>query len=149
MAHLATEQSLHTHGAVLAGCRQVVPVMHSSFSSRLVRRSANSSLLLAGLVVASAVLMPATARADDPGRYCLRSWPNDRDSFLLCQQLQGRNHLQFRTFLSEHGIDEQKLEQGRVPDNPAARTAKYCLDRWSPDYQAIWGCTKRRASAGQ
>lgn len=106
-------------------------------------------VLLTAVAVSGAVFVPTAADARDPGRYCLHQWPNDHDSFLLCQHLQNRNHLSFRRFLSDHGLSEKAIEQGRQTDNPTARAAAYCLKHWSPDYQGIWQCTQRRTGAGE
>lgn len=118
--------------------------MNPFFTARPARDILQASLLLAALLTAGVIPASGAAHAADPGYYCLRQWPNDHDSYLLCQQLQNRNRLRFREFLSDHDLSEKMLEQGRVPDAPAAKAAKYCLDHWSPDYQGIWSCTKRR-----
>lgn len=95
----------------------------------------------AGVVACGAAVAADTV---DPGRHCLRQWPNDRDSFLLCQHLQNRNHLSFRRFLAAHGLSEKALEHGEKTGNPVAGAAAYCLKHWSPDYQGVWQCTQRR-----
>ncbi|WP_424822419.1 hypothetical protein [Salinisphaera sp.] len=118
--------------------------MNRCFTSRPVRGLLQASLLLPALWAVGVIPASGVAHAADPAHYCLRQWPNDHDSYLLCQQLQDRNRMRFRQFLSDHDLNEKMLEQGQVPDKPAAKAAKYCLDRWSPDYQGIWSCTKRR-----
>lgn len=98
----------------------------------------------AGLILVGVVLAPSATMAADPGRYCLREWPNDRDSFLLCQHLQNRNQLEFKNFLTQNGLNENDLVHGHEHGGATARAARYCLKRWSPDYQEIWSCTQRR-----
>ncbi|AWN15495.1 hypothetical protein [Salinisphaera sp. LB1] len=100
--------------------------------------------LAALLVIGTMLVAASAAAATSSGQYCLRQWPNDRDAYMLCQQLQNRNQLQFRQFLARHDLSEKRLDQGRVPDNPAAKAAQYCRNRWTPDYQGIWSCIKRR-----
>ncbi|WP_156962508.1 hypothetical protein [Salinisphaera hydrothermalis] len=104
-------------------------------------------LLVASLTTNAAVPTPAQAQPPDSGLACLRQWPNDRETYLLCQQLQTRNHMAFRQFLTDHGIKENDLFSGRGPDTPIARAAKYCIDHYSPDYQSIWSCTQRRTES--
>lgn len=119
--------------------------MNASLAVRLGRGVLYASLLLLATIAANtAISKPASAQLPDPGRFCLREWHSDHDAYLLCQQLQTRNHIAFRQFLSDHGLNENDVSAGRAPDSPIARAAKYCLDRYSPDYQSIWGCTQRR-----
>ncbi|MGN8158999.1 hypothetical protein ACS8YF_10015 [Salinisphaera sp. SWV1] len=119
--------------------------MNSLFTPQRSNRAGRACPGLAALLVAGAMLVPASAAAaTSSGQYCLRQWPNDHNTYLLCQQLQNRNQLEFRQFLAQHDLSEKMLDQGRIPDKPAAKAAQYCRDRWAPDYQGIWSCIKRR-----
>lgn len=143
-AHRVGNESCLRNGAVVTRRRLVEPPMNAFFTLRPARATLPAGLLLATLLAAGVIPAPGAAQAAETGAYCLRQWPNDHNAYLLCQQLQNRNHLAFRHFLANNNLSERMLAQGRVPDRPVAKAAKYCLDHWSPDYQGIWNCTQRR-----
>ena len=122
--------------------------MNAFFTLRHATQASRRGLVLAALLAVSAIPASAAILGGDSGHYCLQQWPNDHDSYLLCQQLQNRNQMQFRQFLSDHDLNENMLAAGHVPATPAAKTARYCRDRWAPDYQSIWSCIKRRTHDG-
>ncbi|HET7314210.1 hypothetical protein [Salinisphaera sp.] len=109
-----------------------------------------TALLLGVSLLAGCHIKPRANAAPplaDPGRFCLRHWPNDRDSFLLCQQLQDRNRLEFYNFLSKNGLSERHLAEQAAAGDPVAQAALYCRKHGVPDYQRVWNCTQRHTEA--